>query len=177
MIGNSVPQQMDPLGALSIATGIITFVDFGAKLVALYLEIQKFNDGRSSAVSALEKESRELSGNATHARDKIAALQARYPRQSETLARLAVECAQVEKDLQRLTDSLAVKSGAQHGLRVRGAHALVAIRSRLKQGDIDSLQGRLRSIREQLMMAVIICIAYVNSWPLSATAFAWNDVN
>jgi hypothetical protein len=150
---------MDPLGALSIATGIVTFVDFGTKLVKLYLEIQKSNDGRSPAVSALEKESRELSGNATHARDNIAALQARYPRQSETLARLAVECAQAEKDLQSLTDSLAVKTGTQHGLRVRGAHALVAIRSRLKQGDIDGLQGRLRSIREQLMMAVIICIA------------------
>jgi hypothetical protein len=156
---------MDPLSALSIATGIITFVDFGSKLISLYVEIQKSDDGRPAALSALETESRELSGNAAHARDKITAFQARYPRHSESLARLAAECTQAEKDLQSLAGSLTAKPGARHGLRARGALALVAIRGKLKQGDIDALQGRLRIIREQLMMTVIMCISYVDLFP------------
>jgi len=152
---------MDPLSALSIATGIVTFIDFGAQLVTLYAEIQKSDDGRPAALSALETESRELSRHSSHALSNIAALKERYPRQVELLSRLAAQCAQAEKDLRSLTDSLTVKAASQNGLRARGALVLVAIRSRLKQGDIDALQDRLRSIREQLMMTAIMCIAYV----------------
>lgn len=72
--------KMDPLSALSIATGIVTFVDFGAKLVSLSLEIKKSEEGRPAALSALMVESRDLSGHAAHARRKIASLQVRYPR-------------------------------------------------------------------------------------------------
>lgn len=150
---------MDPLSALSIATGIVTFIDFGAQLVSLYLEVQASDAGRPAALSALETESRELSGNASHAQTRIAALQARYPRQSDSLARLAAECAGAEKDLQSLADGLTATPGTHHGLRARGAQALVAIRGIRKQGDIEALQGRMRSIREQLMMSVIMCIA------------------
>jgi len=63
---------MDPLSALSIATSIITFVDFGAKLVSQYSDIKNSQDGRPTALSALETELGELSANATHARDKVA---------------------------------------------------------------------------------------------------------
>lgn len=132
---------MDPLSVLSIATGIVTFVDFGAKLVSLSLEIKKSDEGRPAALSALMVESRDLSGHATHARDKIASLQVRYPRQSESFTRLDAECVQAEKDLQKLADSLTVQPGAggHHGLRARGALALVSLRGTLKQGDIESL--------------------------------------
>ncbi len=153
---------MDPLSALSIATGIVTFVDFGSKLISLYREIQKSEAGRPAALSALETESRELSDNASHAQSKIADLQTRYPGQAATLARVAADCAQAEKDLQSLVDSFTVNPGARHGLRARGALALVAFRGRLKQADIDALQSRLRGIREQLMMSVILCISYVD---------------
>ncbi|KAK4201027.1 hypothetical protein QBC40DRAFT_64335 [Triangularia verruculosa] len=147
---------MDPFNALSIATGIITFVDFGAKLVSLYREVRRSDDGRPQALSALKAESLELSSNASQARENVASLQERYPRQSESLARLATECTQVEKELQGLTDFLTVKAG--HGLRTRGAQAVVSVRGVLKQGDFEGLQDRLRSIREQTMMSVIMCI-------------------
>jgi len=154
---------MDPLSCLSIATGIITFVDFGAKLISLYVEIRESEHARPAALSTLESESRELSDNATLARDKVTSLQARYPRQSDSLARLAAECTQAEKELRSLTDSLTVTntSGGGHGLRgiLNGTQALrVSFRAMRKQGDVDSLQDRLRSIREQTMMSVIMCI-------------------
>src|SRR5690348_12450845 len=109
---------MDPLSVLSIATGIVTFVDFGAKLVSLSLEIKKSDEGRPAALSALMVESRDVSGHATHARDKISSLQVRYPCQSESFTRLDAECVQAEKDLQKLADSLTVQPGAggHHGL-------------------------------------------------------------
>ncbi|KAH6845799.1 hypothetical protein B0I37DRAFT_381167 [Chaetomium sp. MPI-CAGE-AT-0009] len=148
---------MDPISALSIAAGIVAFVDFGAKVVSLCLEIQGSENGRPAALSALETELRDLSGNASHARDKVASLQARYPGQAESLARLAAECTQAEKDLRSLTDSLRPKPG--HGLRARGAQVLVSARGIWKQGDVEALRGRLRSIREQTMMSVIMCIS------------------
>jgi hypothetical protein len=147
---------MDPLSCLSIATGIITFVDFGAKVVSLYVQVRGSDDGRLAALSDLEKESRELSGNASHAQEKIASLQARYPRQTESLSRLAAECTDAEKDLRNLTDGLAAKPG--HGFRARGGQVLVSLRGVLKQGDIEDLQDRLRGIREQTMMTVMMCI-------------------
>jgi hypothetical protein len=147
---------MDPINALSIAAGIVAFVDFGAKVVSLYLEIQE-SEGRPAALSDLETELRELSGNASHARDKVASLQAQYPGQAESLARLAAECTRAEKDLRSLTDSLTPKPG--HGLRARGAQVLVSVRGIWKQGDVEALRGRLRSIREQTMMSVMMCIS------------------
>lgn len=162
---------MDPLSAFSIATGVITFVNFGGKLVSRYLEIKKSENGRPAALSALEAESRDLSGHAAHARNKIASLQARYPRQAASLTRLAAECVEAEKDLQKLADSLTAKpdAGGHHGLRARGAVALVSIRGALKQGDIDGLERRLRSIREQVIMSVIMCISYVHFLHLALT--------
>ncbi len=150
---------MDPLSALSIATGVVAFIDFGAQLISLYLEVQISVAGRPAALTALEAESRELSANASHAQTKIAALQARYPRQSESLTRLAAECAGAEKDLQSLVDGLTATPHTRHGLRARGAQALVAIRGIRRQGDMEALKDRLRSLREQLMMSVIMCIA------------------
>lgn len=154
---------MDPFNALSIAAGVVAFVDFGAKLVSQYLEVRKSEDGRPAGLSALQTESEELSANATHARDKIASLRVRYPAQSECLDRLATECTQVEEELQSLVSSLTPRSG--RGLKTGGAQVLASIRGLLKQDEIDSLRGRLRSIREQTMMSIIMCISYVNFPP------------
>jgi len=137
---------MDPFNALSIAAGVVAFVDFGAKLVSRYLEVRKSEDGRSAALSALQTESEELSASVTHARDKIASLRARYPGQSECLDRLATECTQAEQELRSLVSSLTPRPGG--GLKMGGAQVLASIRGLLKQGEIDSLRDRLRSIRE-----------------------------
>lgn len=150
---------MDPLSCLSIATGIITFVDFGAKLISLYVEVRESEDVRPEALSTLQNESRELSDNATQARDKVTTLQARYPRQAESLSRLLTECTQAENELRRLTDSLNPSGhGGGRGLRGGAQALLVTIRTMRKRGDLESLQDRLRSIREQTMMSVIMCI-------------------
>lgn len=145
------------LSALSTATSIITFVDFGAKLVSQYSDIKNSQDGRHTALSALETELGELSANATHARDKVAALQARYPHQSGSLARLSAECALAEKQLRGVVGAVTAKPG--HGLRVWRANASASLHSVLKRGDIEDLQSRLRMIREQTMMCVIMCIS------------------
>ena len=161
---------MDPFSALSIATGVVAFVDFGAKLVARYLEIRESKDGQPAAVSALQNESRELSSNASHMRDKVTSLQARYPRQSDHLNRLATECALAEKQLENLITSLTPQAGWSSNKKI--GQAVVSIRSVLKQGEIQSLQDRLKNIREQTMMSIIMCISYViftssdeDEWP------------
>lgn len=151
---------MDPLSALSIATAVITFVDFGSKLISLYLKAQESENGRRAALCKLETELRELSKNASQARERCSDLQTRYPRQSESLEQLSAECSNVELELQTLSDRLTAKPG--HGLRARGAQAWSSMRALRKKDDLDDLQGRLRSIRERTMMSVIMCLLCVS---------------
>ncbi len=150
---------MDPLSALSIATGIVTFVDFGSKLVSLYSEIRSSKDGRPTALSTLQTESQSLSKNASDARGKISTLRTRYPRQAESFDRLEEECRLAEEKLRELVQDLTAPS--DHGLKAFGARALVTVRGFLKQGEIEELQGRLRNIRERAMMSSVMCVWYV----------------
>ncbi|KAF4452083.1 P-loop containing nucleoside triphosphate hydrolase [Fusarium austroafricanum] len=148
---------MDPLTAFSLATGIVTFVDFGSKLVSQYLEIRQSKNGRPAVLASLEVESQDLSAKATYARDKVTALQELYPGQSQSLTRLAEECTRAEKQLRSLVDSLTAKSG--QGLKTISAQAVVSLKGLMKQGEIESLQTRLKNIREHVMMDVIMCIS------------------
>lgn len=132
---------MDPLSAFSITTDVVTFVDFGAKLISLYREIGKSEDGRPAATSALEIESQQITGNASYARGKIANLQTRYPQQSEQLTRLVAECEQAEKEMRKL-----VGNPTSHGNALDKAR--VAFRAMRKKGDVEGLQQRLKSIHE-----------------------------
>ncbi|KAK0627430.1 hypothetical protein B0T14DRAFT_135912 [Immersiella caudata] len=147
---------MEPFSALAIATGVITFVDFGSKLVLLFLQAQSSDDGRPAALSALETELRQLSNNASRARETCASLQTRYPDQLEPLSQLAAECSQAEHELQRLADTLTAKPG--QGLRARGSLAFVSVRGVVKKHELDALQSKLRNIRERTTMSVIMCL-------------------
>jgi len=148
---------MDPLSALSVATGVVTFLDFGAKLIALYSEIRQSENGRSDALSTLEIESQELSRYVAGARDNVAILQERYPRQADGLLRLGAECDVVERRLQKLIGGLAVTAG--QGFQ---AHLIISVRSLLKQGEIKALLSQLSEIRQQVMMSVTMCIWYAD---------------
>jgi len=150
---------MDPLSALSIATGIITFVDFGSKIVSLYSEIRSAKDGRPTALSTLQTESHELSKTTSDARGKISALKARYPQHAGNFDRLDEECRIAEEKLRELIQDLTGPS--DHGVKAFGARALVAVRGLLKQPEIEELQARLRNIRERAMMDSIMCVWYV----------------
>ncbi|KAL8404198.1 hypothetical protein RB594_009164 [Gaeumannomyces avenae] len=137
------------MDALSIATAVIAFVDFGSKLVSLYREVSQARDGLPSELSDLSTQGPELSRNASSARGRIAQLRALYPHQAESFDRLTSECNVAEEDLQKLVSSF--KLG-------QGKAALGALRAWWKHAEIDALQGRLRNIRDQLNTSMIVCI-------------------
>jgi len=149
---------MDPISALSIAAGIVAFVDFGAKLVSLCSDIRKSQDGRPDAQSALETQARELSTSAATANDRISNLKDRYPRQADSLARLSSECNIAKAQLRELVGSVTAGSG-------QGLHATIvaSIRGLRKQGEIEALNHRLENIRSQVMAASIMCVWYVRA--------------
>jgi hypothetical protein len=68
-IGCNQSIAMEPFSALAVATGVITFVDFGSKLVTLYLQVQSFDQARPSAVSMLERAGRSVEQCITHQRN------------------------------------------------------------------------------------------------------------
>ncbi|KAF5573226.1 hypothetical protein FPANT_12526 [Fusarium pseudoanthophilum] len=151
---------MDPLSAFSLATGIVTFVDFGTKLLSQFSEIRLSQNGRPAVSATLEADTKNLSEKATHARNKVATLQDLYPRRFESLSRLAEDCTRAEKQLQVLLNSLTVKD--DHVIKSLKSQALVSFRGIMKQGDIRSLENLLKSIHDQIMMDVIMCIPTIN---------------
>ena len=64
---------MDPISALSIVTGIVTFANFGttSKLPEIYVELSKSEISRPAALIALKVELRSLSNNAADTRARI----------------------------------------------------------------------------------------------------------
>ncbi|KAK1753868.1 P-loop containing nucleoside triphosphate hydrolase [Echria macrotheca] len=143
---------MDPISALSIATGIVAFIDFGGKLIKLFIEVRKSEAGRPDVLSSLEVESRDLSKHAADARARISTLRTRYPRQAESFTRLDAECRAAETELRNLVSSLTAQPGTGR------ARMAVAFRGLLKQGDLKDLITRLRKMQEQIMMNVVMCI-------------------
>ncbi|KAI7760913.1 hypothetical protein LZL87_008125 [Fusarium oxysporum] len=119
---------MDPLSAFSLATGVVTFVDYGSNLLSQFLEIRQSQNGRTAVLATIEAESKNLSKKSAD-----------------------------EKQLQILLNSLTAKS--DQGLKALKAQALVSVRGILKQGKISNLENLLKSIRDQIMMDVIMCIS------------------
>ncbi|EXK83448.1 hypothetical protein FOQG_12310 [Fusarium oxysporum f. sp. raphani 54005] len=148
---------MDPLSAFSLATGIVTFVDFGSKVLSQFSETRQSQSGRPAVLPTIEAESKNLSEKAKHARNKVATLQDLYPRRFESLSRLTEDCTRAEKQPQILLNSLTAKS--DQGFKALKSQALVSVRGILKQGEINSLENLLKSIRDQIMMDVIMCIS------------------
>jgi len=151
---------MDPLSALSIATGIATFVDFSSKLVSLYSEVRSAKDGCPTALTTLQTEYQELSQTTSDAKERISDLKTRYPQNAENFDRLDVECRVAEEKIRDLVRDLT--SPPDHGLKAFGARTRVVVRSFRKQREVEELQEILKNIRERAMMDSVMCVWYVS---------------
>ncbi|KAL8369788.1 hypothetical protein RB595_000226 [Gaeumannomyces hyphopodioides] len=147
---------MDPISALSIATSIITFADFGNKLISVFSDIRRSNDGLPSQFSALVVEAQELSGHVAAAKQTVSNLQARYPKRSKEFERLDEECTLAGQELHALVASL--KACAGQDLRSRASQAITAAQGLRKRDEIEALGERFGRIRQQTQLSVIMCI-------------------
>ncbi|KLU87046.1 hypothetical protein MAPG_06052 [Magnaporthiopsis poae ATCC 64411] len=145
---------MDPLGAFSLAAGVIAFVDFGGKLISTLSGVRHSDDGLPGRWSALVSEAQELSGHVKAANDTLSDLYERYPRQAEAFNRLYMDCAVTGLRLRSLVNELAACPGSD--LKSLASQVLALAQGLRKRGDLRSLEERFSSIRQQTQLAVLM---------------------
>ncbi|KAK3683436.1 hypothetical protein B0T22DRAFT_519367, partial [Podospora appendiculata] len=149
---------MDPLSALSVATAVVAFVDFGAKLATRSFEIASSRTGQPPTVVKLHESATELASiaGAAHGRTREFVASYRDHPHADSFARLEEECHEVERKLGAALDKLTAVPRKKWIMG--GSQAWVAVRSLWSDGEMDELQAKLDRIRSQVKMHVLMCI-------------------
>ncbi|KAK8135720.1 hypothetical protein PG984_003660 [Apiospora sp. TS-2023a] len=129
---------MDPLSAFSLATNILTFVEFSYKLVADARAVYKSVAGTSDNNRALETIATQI----TQQNSLLVSL----PTYPKDLQALCVECNNVASDL-----LLAIKKLRGKGKNRGWESFKVALREIWGQAKIDNLEERLQQLQQQLI--------------------------
>ncbi|KAL8359110.1 hypothetical protein RB601_008062 [Gaeumannomyces tritici] len=151
--------KMDPISALSIATSIIAFADFGNRITSVFSalsEIRRSDDGLPRMCSALVAEANALSSHVEAAKETVLNLRARYPKRAKEFERLDKDCTLAGQELHALLASLKPRPGTD--LKSRTSQAITAAQGLRKGGDIKALEERFGRIRQQTQLSVTMCI-------------------
>jgi hypothetical protein len=147
---------MDPMSALSVASSVITFVDFTSRLATSYFEVSSSVQGQPPKVARLEAAASELASIASTAQAQIKTLGARYPRHADSLDRLASECVRIQEKLDAAL--LKLTAAPTSKLTHRGSKVLVVVRSMWSDMEFEEWGTQLDRIRDQMMMSVLMCV-------------------
>ncbi|KAL5363479.1 hypothetical protein BJX96DRAFT_155783 [Aspergillus floccosus] len=139
---------MDPISALSVATAVITLIDFSAKLVVRTFEVRDL--GGSRVLIQVNEAATELASVTSDATGKIKGLSTAYSSYSDTLERLQNDCLDIETQLQRALAKIKAES--------RGHRIIAGIKSIWTEKEIKELESRLDKIRDRVTMTVLMCI-------------------
>ncbi|KAK8040902.1 hypothetical protein PG994_013909 [Apiospora phragmitis] len=132
---------MDPLSAFSLATNILTFVEFSCKLVSDSWAIYKSAAGASDNSRALETIATQI----THHNTQLVSL----PTYPDQLRVLCVECNNVANDI------LAAIKKLRGGGKNKGWDSFKgALRETWSQGKINDLDKRLQRLQQQLVVQI-----------------------
>jgi N-terminal domain on NACHT_NTPase and P-loop NTPases len=138
---------MDPITAISFASSILTFVDFGLKIVTGTLEVVKSG-------SLVHNSNIAIVINDFH--DVVSSL-GRHPQGTSAhelaLKELATKCQQVSQKLIELLDTLKTSpnSSTWQGMKI-------TLRSMRKKGEVANLESQLDKYRSEIMTRVLLIL-------------------
>lgn len=139
---------MDPVSAIGLASGILTFVEAGLKLVKIAYNIHNSLDGvlgdnrhRESVTSEVSKAALRLEvvGNA------------RLTPEQESLSDLAKKCKAASTDLVKALNQVKPKQSSSNPFKL----LRYAVKAEIKAKDISELENRLKDYRDQLTLALV----------------------
>ncbi|KAJ5528336.1 hypothetical protein N7513_012495 [Penicillium frequentans] len=146
---------LDPLAALSIATSVIQFVDFGTKLLSKSREIYKSADGvladhaeQVAIASKLANITRGLSKSA----DTVNALVNPAP-EDTALATVAEDCLEIAEDFSAAIDELAVT-----GDRTKWKSFRQALKSIWKKEKLEQKMAKLNALRQLVIIHLLVVV-------------------
>lgn len=146
---------MDPTSALAIAAAVVQFVDFTARLLSETHNVYKAGLGSTVEDVVLTDITTDLAKLSTEVENKSTVLirtnESRSTSQ-ETFLRICGECKIVCAELNSLVEKLSVKNpGTFKSFQV-------AAKRIWSKERILSVKERLNEMRQQMMMAAIVCI-------------------
>jgi len=149
---------LEALTALSLAAMIVQFVDFSSKLLAKGHEIYVSVDGASIENNDLEaatKNLRDLSGRLNVPAVSRRGDTAEATSESEVaLIQLTAKCSAVARELLTVLDHLKVQPGSNRKWKTFQQ----ALKSSLKQSQVDEIKSRLQAIRQELSLSVLVSL-------------------
>ena len=144
--------MLDPLTAISLASAIIQFTDFGINLVTGSIELYHSADGASAERSNLELKSNlviKLADNIilpAHNRNDVP--ESENDRQLRNLARSSKSIA---SGLLNVLDELKVKAPASHGRKWESFKKAVAAQTPHNRNKIAELEKKLRIVHQGML--------------------------
>ncbi|KAF6513474.1 hypothetical protein HZS61_006799 [Fusarium oxysporum f. sp. conglutinans] len=139
---------MDPVSAIGLASGILTFVEAGLKLVKIAYNIHNSLDGvlddnrhRESVTSEVSKAALrlEVAGNA------------RLTPEQESLSDLAKKCKATSTELVKAFNEVKPKRSSSNPFK----SLRYAVKTNVKAKDINGLENQLKDYRDQLILALV----------------------
>ncbi|KAI1395237.1 hypothetical protein F4819DRAFT_492670 [Hypoxylon fuscum] len=138
---------MDPFSAIGLAGNIITFVDFGYKILSGSKEIYTSASGASTLNHELALDTQTFQGVVASIQEPHTA--GSVTEKEQALRRFAVECGSVASDLKKLLDELKARDPTSKRDSLRAA-----IRDWRKGGKKDELRLKLARCRDQLNLQI-----------------------
>ena len=151
---------MDPLSALSLAGNVIQFVDFGTKLISKSVEIYKSADGSLATNQDLRANTAHLAVIATRLEVPMTGqVQLLELSMNEiALQQLSRSCKEVADELLGILSGLVARKSNKKWNSVRKA-----LNSVWKEQEIERLESRLNTFRQQLVLHLVASLRYILS--------------
>ncbi len=144
--------MLDPLTAISLASCVVQFTDFGIKLVTGSIELYHSVDGTNAERSNLDKKVTRVRNLA----DKIILpLEHKHgdgpaSKDEEELIELAKSCKRIASDLLKVLDDLKVKKSAGLGRKWESFQKAVAAQTPHNKNKIMALEKELGRVKREI---------------------------
>ncbi|KAI4684295.1 uncharacterized protein J4E84_006283 [Alternaria hordeiaustralica] len=140
---------MDPISALSIATSVVTFIDFTVKVVLLGHEI--YQEGTTVGVSEIEHRAQELKSWVNGLRAPISGRKDSLKDEYEAFDRIIAGCAEVGTEIIKYLEDLIPKANKRSVWK----SVNIALRTILKKEQIEGLVSRLEGYQQDLSLRLL----------------------
>jgi hypothetical protein len=150
---------MEPLSVLAVAAAVVQFVDYGTRLFTDAREIYKSSPNQTKNRVELTAVSQDLArlSNEVDARSKSLNL-GDVGDSEEVFLRLCRECKGISDELQESLAKLQARGTTKFE---RAANSFfVALKSVWSAKRVEELAERLKEMRQQMMMAVLVFLWY-----------------
>lgn len=138
---------------IGLASSILTFVDFGSKLISFVKSIRDSPDGRFLLFKEFDDNRRRLLSLSQALRgSKIPEL---LSQDENKIILLAEDCAKLASDLDDILERLGVREAPRRGTLGTVLNSIkVGVKAMYSQSDILSLESRLEHLSSSLQRAV-----------------------